>query len=193
MRQKHRDLLPGFFHNDPLTDENETKTLQIVRQFREEYKRIDEQLAKYPAAGTPAKQLCTLRMKQEKKITTGNTVPGPAPAAMFASLETAMSFVPVVSPPALKKFQNPYKKRGQHCDPTAISFQGTKNGFVMVSGNKKKFPITKILLSVSKILLLTTKKLLSEKKKSSSCWSLCHSTPLSVFQILQDRQVWLNF
>ena len=63
MRQKHKITLPGFFHNvvalvapDQLNDENENKTLQIVRQFRDEYKRIDEHLTKYPAAGTPAKQ-----------------------------------------------------------------------------------------------------------------------------------------
>ena len=62
MRQKLRDTLPGFFHNvvalvaqDQINDENETKTLQIVRRFRDEYKRVDEQLTKYPAAGTPAK------------------------------------------------------------------------------------------------------------------------------------------
>ena len=62
MRQKHRDMLPGFFHNDPLNDENETKTLQIVRQFREEYKRVDEQLQKYPeileAAHRDLEKLC---------------------------------------------------------------------------------------------------------------------------------------
>ena len=58
MRQKHKNTLPCFFHNDQVNDENETKTLQIVRQFREEYKRVDEQLTKYPAVGTPAKQRC---------------------------------------------------------------------------------------------------------------------------------------
>jgi len=51
MRQKHNNTLPGFFHNDQRNDENENKTLQIVRRFRDEYKRVDEQLTKYP---TPA-------------------------------------------------------------------------------------------------------------------------------------------
>jgi len=43
MRQKHRNMLPGFFHDN----ENETKVLKIVQAFREEYKRMDEQLTKY--------------------------------------------------------------------------------------------------------------------------------------------------
>jgi len=51
MRQKHRDMLPVFFHDGlaPVAqDENFTKVPQIVRQYREEYKRIDDQLQKYP-------------------------------------------------------------------------------------------------------------------------------------------------
>ena len=47
MRQKHKIMLPDFFHHvvalvapDQLNDDNETKTPQIVRQFREEYKRV---------------------------------------------------------------------------------------------------------------------------------------------------------
>ena len=44
MRQKHKNILPGFFTDD----ENETKTPKIVRLFREEYKRLDEYLKKYP-------------------------------------------------------------------------------------------------------------------------------------------------
>jgi hypothetical protein len=44
MRQKHRNILPGYFHDD----ENETRTLKVVLDFREEYKRFDEQLQKYP-------------------------------------------------------------------------------------------------------------------------------------------------
>jgi IS5 family transposase len=43
MRQKHNNILTGFFHN-----EEETKTLRIVQQYREEYKRVDEYLKKYP-------------------------------------------------------------------------------------------------------------------------------------------------
>ena len=38
MRQKHRVMLPGFFQDDA----SQTKVLQIVQTFREEYKRIDE-------------------------------------------------------------------------------------------------------------------------------------------------------
>ena len=34
MRQKHRDMLPGFFYDDQLNDENETKTLQPIHNFR---------------------------------------------------------------------------------------------------------------------------------------------------------------
>ena len=57
MRQKHRDMLPGFFHDccaggtvvaSAAQDESSTKVPQIVQQYREEYKRIDEQLQKYP-------------------------------------------------------------------------------------------------------------------------------------------------
>ena len=41
MRQKHPEIMPGFFHGDNLNDENETNTLQNVRRFREESKRVD--------------------------------------------------------------------------------------------------------------------------------------------------------
>jgi len=41
-------MLPGFFHDDQINDEIENKTFQIVRRFHEEYKRVDEQLTKYP-------------------------------------------------------------------------------------------------------------------------------------------------
>jgi IS5 family transposase len=58
MRQKQQDILSGFFHDD----DNENKTLQIVRQFRDEYKRIDDQLQKYPeileAAHRDLEKLC---------------------------------------------------------------------------------------------------------------------------------------
>jgi IS5 family transposase len=58
MRQKHRNMLPGFFRDD----ENETKVLKIVQAFREEYKRIHEQLQKYPeileAAHRDLEKLC---------------------------------------------------------------------------------------------------------------------------------------
>jgi IS5 family transposase len=42
MRQKHNNIFPGFFQ------ETETKSPKIVRHFREEYKRADEYLNKYP-------------------------------------------------------------------------------------------------------------------------------------------------
>jgi len=44
MRQKQNIMLPNFFQND----ESETKTPKIVWQFREEYKRLDNYLEKYP-------------------------------------------------------------------------------------------------------------------------------------------------
>ena len=56
--------LPGLFHDDvtPVAhvtpaaqDENSARVLRIVQQYREEYKRIDEQLQNDPPAGTPAK------------------------------------------------------------------------------------------------------------------------------------------
>ena len=54
--------MPGYFHDDHLNDDDTTKTLQIVRRFREEYKRIDSLLQKYPeileAAHRDLKKLC---------------------------------------------------------------------------------------------------------------------------------------
>jgi len=43
MRHKHNDILTGFFHED-----DETQTIRIVQLYREEYKRLDEILKKYP-------------------------------------------------------------------------------------------------------------------------------------------------
>jgi IS5 family transposase len=67
MRQKHRNMLPGFFRDD----ENETKVLQIVQLFREEYKRIDEQLTKYPeifeAAHRDLAKLCKADPKRNRQ------------------------------------------------------------------------------------------------------------------------------
>jgi IS5 family transposase len=56
MRQKRNNILPGFFHDD------EDKTLKIVKQFREEYKLLDDLLQKYPelinTAHRDLKNLC---------------------------------------------------------------------------------------------------------------------------------------
>ena len=71
MRQKLRDMLPGFFHNDQINDENENKTLQIVRQFRDEYKRVDEHLTKYPeileAAHRDLEKLCKADATRDRR------------------------------------------------------------------------------------------------------------------------------
>jgi IS5 family transposase len=60
-------MLPGFFQND----ENETKVPQIVRDFREEYKRINEQLTKYPeifeAAHRDLAKLCKPDPKRNRR------------------------------------------------------------------------------------------------------------------------------
>ena len=63
MRQKQRVILPGFFHNgENSTHENFIKVPQAVLQYREEYRRIDEQLQKYPeileAVHRDLKKLC---------------------------------------------------------------------------------------------------------------------------------------
>ena len=62
MRQKQQDILPGYFHDNHLNDDDETKSLQIVRRFREEYKRVDSFLQKYPevleAAHRDLEKLC---------------------------------------------------------------------------------------------------------------------------------------
>jgi len=64
MRQKQRVILPGFFHNgENSTRENFIKVPQAVLQYREEYRRIDEQLQKYPeileAVHRDLEKLCT--------------------------------------------------------------------------------------------------------------------------------------
>ena len=40
MRQKHNAILPGFLHDNA----SDTKTLKIVQNIRDEYKRVDEYL-----------------------------------------------------------------------------------------------------------------------------------------------------
>ena len=71
MRQKQQDILPGFFHDNHLNDDDETKTLQIVRRFREEYKRVDALLQKYPeileAAHRDLKKLCKPDAMKKRK------------------------------------------------------------------------------------------------------------------------------
>jgi IS5 family transposase len=60
-------MLPGFFQDD----ESQTKVLQIVQAFREEYKRIHEQLTKYPeileAAHHDLEKLCKPDPKRNRK------------------------------------------------------------------------------------------------------------------------------
>ena len=71
MRQKQQDILPGYFHDDHLNNDDETKSLQIVRRFREEYKRVDAILQKYPevleAAHRDLKKLCKPDAMKKRK------------------------------------------------------------------------------------------------------------------------------
>lgn len=66
MRQKRQNILPGFFQDD----DNEAKTPKIVRLFREEYKRLDAILQKYPelleAAHRDLKKLCKPDTKRDR-------------------------------------------------------------------------------------------------------------------------------
>ena len=66
MRQKHNNMLPGFFSDN----EHDAKTPQIVQLFREEYKRLNDILQKYPelleAAHRDLKKLCKPGAKRER-------------------------------------------------------------------------------------------------------------------------------
>ncbi|MCL2709491.1 MAG: hypothetical protein FWE95_01305 [Planctomycetaceae bacterium] len=66
MRPQHTDILTGFFHND----ESESKTLKIVQDFREEYKRVDEYLNKHPEilelAHRDLQKLCKPNPKKDR-------------------------------------------------------------------------------------------------------------------------------
>src|SRR5215469_18436290 len=74
MRQKHNNIFLSFFQDN----DSETKSLKIVRLFREEYKRVDEYLKKYPelleAAHRDLKNLCKPNPKRNRTpdITTEN-------------------------------------------------------------------------------------------------------------------------
>ena len=121
MRQKHRDMLPGYFHDvvalvvpDQLNDDNDIKTLHIVRQFRDEYKRIDEQLTKYPtvspnpgngAAKQPGARPCTAILRSYASPTSrGIAGPNSPPKICFAQSSSCKSKAcPIVKLPSASR------------------------------------------------------------------------------------------